>query len=201
MPFVFASHNAHKVREFGEILHAIVPGVDVVPYDGPEPVESGTTFAHNALIKARAAVAYTGQPAIADDSGLCVDVMGGMPGIFSSRWSGNAASDERNVELLLEQIQDVPDEFRTAHFECVIAVVFPGNSGQAQREFTTLGRWSGRIAREPSGAHGFGYDPVFVPEGHARTAAELDSSEKNSLSHRARAIAELAVIMNRLGDE
>ena len=196
--FVLASHNAHKVAEFGGILADSGVDVTVDAYDGPEPIESGTTFAENALIKARAAAEHTGLPALADDSGICVDVMAGMPGIFSSRWSGEGATDVRNVDLLLAQTADIPDAHRGAQFRCVIAVVIPAIGGDAAREFTVEGVWPGRLAREARGAGGFGYDPVFVPEGEDRSAAEMASHEKNATSHRARAIRELASALRRL---
>lgn len=198
MRFVLASHNAHKVAEFGAILAQSIPDIAVVGYDGPEPVESGATFTENALIKARAAASHTGEPSISDDSGLCVDVMAGMPGIFSSRWSGEGSSDSGNVDLLLAQLIDVPERQRTAHFRCVIAVVIPAVAGRPEREFTVAGSWPGRIGSQPLGENGFGYDPIFIPEGETRSAAQLSSSEKNTLSHRAAAIRELATALRRL---
>lgn len=195
MKFVLASHNAHKVAEFDQILASAITGVSVSGYDGPEPVESGTTFVENAFIKARAAAEHTGLPALADDSGLCVDVLSGMPGIFSSRWSGEGATDERNVALVLAQMSDVPDAYRAAQFRCVIAVVIPASGEEPEREFSVEGVWPGRIARQPAGAGGFGYDPVFVPDEHEVSAAQLDPAVKNALSHRARAIAALATVL------
>ena len=195
MRFVLASHNAHKVAEFDQILASALSGVSVTGYDGPEPVESGTTFVENAFIKARAAAEHTGLASLADDSGLCVDVLSGMPGIFSSRWSGEGATDERNVALMLAQMTDVPDEHRAAQFRCVIAVVIPETTHSPAREFSVEGVWAGHISRTPRGAGGFGYDPVFIPEGHEVSAAELEPTTKNALSHRARAIAELAKVL------
>ena len=195
MKFVLASHNAHKVAEFDQILASALSGVSVTGYDGPEPVESGTTFVENAFIKARAAAEYSGLPALADDSGLCVDVLSGMPGIFSSRWSGEGATDELNVALVLAQMSDVPDEHRAAQFRCVIAVVIPATTEAPARELSVEGIWPGRLAREPRGVGGFGYDPVFIPDGHVVSAAQLDPDVKNALSHRARAIAELAKVL------
>jgi XTP/dITP diphosphohydrolase len=194
--FVLASHNAHKVAEFDQILASAITGVSVSGYDGPEPVESGTTFVENAFIKARAAAEHTGLPALADDSGLCVDVLSGMPGIFSSRWSGEGATDERNVALVLAQMSDVPDAHRAAQFRCVIAVVIPATGEEPERELSVEGVWQGRLAREPQGVGGFGYDPVFIPEGHNVSAAQLDPDVKNALSHRARAIAALAKVLS-----
>jgi XTP/dITP diphosphohydrolase len=180
---VLATHNAHKVQEFQSILGVALPELEIVAYDGPEPVEDGTTFAENALIKARAAAEHTGLPAMADDSGICVDVLGGSPGIFSARWAGHGKGDRANLELLLDQLADLPDEHRTAQFACHIAVVVPATGF----EQVVSGRWPGRLAREASGGGGFGYDPVFVPDGLEVTAAELTAAEKNAISHRARA--------------
>jgi len=193
--FVLASHNAHKVAEFDQILASALTGVRVTGYDGPEPVESGSTFVENAFIKARAAAEHTGLASLADDSGLCVDALSGMPGIFSSRWSGEGATDERNVALLLAQLTDVPDAYRSAQFRCVIAVVIPATPDTPAREFNVEGVWTGRISRTPLGSSGFGYDPVFIPEGYEVSAAELEPTTKNALSHRARAIAELARVL------
>jgi len=193
--FVLASHNAHKVAEFDQILASALTGVSVTGYEGPEPVESGITFVENAFIKARAAAEHTGLASLADDSGLCVDALSGMPGIFSSRWSGDGATDQRNVALVLAQLSDVPDEHRSAQFRCVIAVVIPATSDTPGREFSVKGVWAGRISRSPLGSSGFGYDPVFIPEGYEVSAAELEPATKNALSHRARAIAELARVL------
>lgn len=196
MEFVLATHNAHKVAEFDQILASALTGVSVLGYDGPEPVESGSTFLENAFIKARVAAQHTGLPSLADDSGLCVDALSGMPGIFSARWSGEGATAERNVTLLLAQTSDVPDAHRAAQFRCVIAVVFPATESAPARELSVEGVWPGRIARAPEGTSGFGYDPIFVPEGCDVSAASLDANEKNELSHRARAIRELARVLS-----
>ncbi|AWR21760.1 XTP/dITP diphosphohydrolase [Aurantimicrobium minutum] len=186
--FVLATHNQHKIEEFNAILGELVPGINVIGYDGPEPIEDGVSFAENALIKARAAAAHTGLPSLSDDSGICVDVLGGMPGIFSARWAGNAKDNAANVQLLLDQMSDVRDSDRGAHFTCHIAVVIP----ETQEEFVVVGNWPGTIAREVHGVNGFGYDPVFIPEGFEVTAAILDPAEKNKLSHRSRALQALA---------
>ncbi|QIM16735.1 RdgB/HAM1 family non-canonical purine NTP pyrophosphatase [Leucobacter insecticola] len=188
---VLASHNAHKLEELRRILGPLIPGIELVGYDGPEPIENGLSFADNALLKARAAAAHTGLPAIADDSGIAVDVLGGSPGIFSARWGGPARSDRANVDLLLWQLTDVADEHRAAGFVCAAALVVPGNDGDAH-ETVKLGVWPGRVLREPHGEHGFGYDPVFQPEGETRSAAELTAPEKDALSHRTRAFSALA---------
>ena len=186
--FVLATHNQHKIEEFNAILGELVPGINVIGYDGPEPIEDGVSFAENALIKARAAAAHTGLPSLSDDSGICVDVLGGMPGIFSARWAGNAKDNAANVQLLLDQMSDVRDSDRGAHFTCHIAVVIP----DTQEEFVVVGNWPGTIARDVHGVNGFGYDPVFIPEGFEVTAAILDPAEKNKLSHRSRALQALA---------
>jgi XTP/dITP diphosphohydrolase len=192
--FVLATHNAHKVAEFDHLFAEAELGIGVLGYDGPEPVEDGTTFAENALIKARAAAAHTGLPALADDSGICVDVLGGAPGIFSARWAGSARDSVANVALLLDQLRDVPEEARAAHFTCVIAVVFP----DTQREFVVSGHWPGRLGTEVRGINGFGYDPIFMPEGASVSAAELSPAEKNAVSHRARAFAALVDLLRTL---
>lgn len=185
MQLVLATHNQNKVREAGEILSASVPGLSLVGYDGPEPVEDGDSFLSNALIKARAAYRATGQAAIADDSGLMVEILGGSPGIFSARWSGNK-DDAANRELLLAQLRDVPVENRKASFVCTVALV--ADSGE--QSFT--GVWPGSIAFEATGEFGFGYDPIFIPEGFVVSAAELEPELKNAISHRAMALSQLA---------
>ncbi|QIK62189.1 RdgB/HAM1 family non-canonical purine NTP pyrophosphatase [Leucobacter viscericola] len=186
---VLASHNAHKLEELRRILGPLIPGIELIGYDGPEPIEDGLSFADNALLKARAAAAHTGLPAIADDSGVSVDVLGGMPGIFSARWGGPARSDRANVDLLLWQLTDVHDDHRAAGFVCAAALVIPDADDS---EVCRVAVWPGNIAREPRGEYGFGYDPVFIPEGETRSAAELSSEEKDRLSHRTRAFSALA---------
>jgi XTP/dITP diphosphohydrolase len=195
---VLATHNAHKVAEFQRILGAHVPEVTVLPYDGPSPVENGTSFAENALIKARAAAAHTGRIALADDSGICVDVMGGAPGIFSARWAGSHGGDEANRRLLLDQLADVRPADRGAWFHCTIALVVPDALVAGGGEFVAEGRWPGSVTFEPRGSHGFGYDPVFEPEGREITAAELPPEVKNAESHRARAFAALVPELQRV---
>lgn len=193
MRVVVATHNAHKAGEFQRMLAAGVPGLEIVTYDGPSPVEDGVTFAENALIKARAAAAHTGLPALADDSGICVDVLGGAPGIFSARWDGGHGDDPARVRLLLDQLADVPDEHRGAHFSCTLALVAHGV------ETTVEGQWPGALAREPRGANGFGYDPIFLPDGEAgASAAEIAPERKNAVSHRARAFAAITPVLAAL---
>jgi XTP/dITP diphosphohydrolase len=189
---VLATRNAHKVGELRQILGELVDelGLDIVGLDAfpdaPEVVEHGVTFADNALLKARSAAEATGLPALADDSGLAVEVMGGAPGIFSARWSGGGG-DRANLELLLAQLSDVPDAHRRAAFVCAAALVMPGGTSAVE-----IGRFPGAIARHPRGSGGFGYDPVFVPDGQSRTLAEYDADEKNAVSHRSVAFRALA---------
>ena len=194
---VLATHNPHKVEEFAAIVAAVRPDLEVVGYDGPEPVEDGVTFADNALIKARAAARNTGLPALADDSGVCVDVLGGSPGVFSAYWAGHRKDAAANLALLLDQLSDIADPHRTARFVSTIALVRPDG-----REDVVEGVWPGRLATAPAGSGGFGYDPVFIPDdqpdGGARTAAEFTAAEKNAASHRARAFVALAPLLGTL---
>lgn len=193
--YVLATHNPHKIAEFQQMLGARDAGVSIIGYDGPEPIEDGTTFAENALIKARTAAQHTGLPALADDSGLCVDVLNGAPGIFSARWAGSDSDDEKNLTLLLDQLSDVPAPHRGAHYVCVIAVVIPESAGNPPCETVVEGRWFGSLQSTPQGGHGFGYDPIFVPTGGSRTAAQMEPQEKNAQSHRARALEELHKVL------
>ncbi|MFS0913171.1 RdgB/HAM1 family non-canonical purine NTP pyrophosphatase [Microbacterium sp. 179-I 3D2 NHS] len=191
---VLATHNAHKVAEFQQIVARTRPDLEVVGYDGPEPVEDGVTFAENALIKARAAAAHTGLAALADDSGICVDVLGGSPGVFSAYWAGQKKDAAANLALLLDQLRDVADPHRTAHFTSTIALVTPDG-----HESVVSGEWPGRLAHSASGAGGFGYDPIFIPAGQPagqeRTVGELTADEKQAQSHRARAFAALVPLL------
>lgn len=195
---VLATHNQHKVQEFQRILGAAMPEITVVAYDGPEPVEDGVSFSENALIKARTAAAHTGKISLADDSGISVDVLGGAPGIFSARWSGPGHSDTDNLNLLLAQLADIADKHRSATFRCTIALVVPEGLPHGGFEHVSEGVWPGRLARQASGAHGFGYDPIFVPEGHEVSSAELPPEKKNEISHRARAFADLVPTLRTL---
>ncbi|MDQ0892782.1 RdgB/HAM1 family non-canonical purine NTP pyrophosphatase [Agromyces ramosus] len=205
LEFVLATHNAKKVREFQRIIGERMPQAAVLAYDGPEPVEEGVTFEENALIKARTAAAHTGRIALADDSGIVVDVLGAAPGILSSRWAGQDASDEANVQLLLDQLSDIRRPHRGAEFRCTIALVVPDAVIRGGHEFVAEGRWRGNLAYEPRGSHGFGYDPIFEPDGREITSAELTPDEKNALSHRARAfealLPELERLATRIGDD
>ena len=184
-----ASRNAGKIEEMRRILEEHLPGVqvlgldDVEPYD--EPVEDEPTFEGNALVKARAGVAATGLPSLADDSGLCVDALNQMPGVLSARWSGRPKSDERNNLLLLDQLADVPDERRGAEFRCAVAFCHPSG-----RDTLSEGHMRGRVIRELRGSGGFGYDVLFVPEEQEGdlTSAELDPDAKDRISHRGKAL-------------
>ena len=188
MKIVLATGNKNKLREFQQIL--ATDTLEIVPQstfpDCPEVVEDGTTFEENALKKARAIAAHTGCIAMADDSGLEVDALMGEPGIYSARYAGEPRSDERTIELLLENMHRVCGAGRTAQFVCVIAVVTP--QGQ---ELVVQGLCRGRITDRPMGSDGFGYDPVFLDEQTGRTFAQLTSEEKNQISHRGRAVREL----------
>ena len=200
---VLATHNPHKVEEFQAIVASTRPDLEVVGYHGPEPVEDGTTFADNALIKARAAAAHTGLPALADDSGICVDVLGGAPGVFSAYWAGHAKDAAANLNLLLDQLSDIRDPHRSAQFVSTIALVVPGDAtGGRTEEHVVAGVWPGRLAAAASGGGGFGYDPIFVPDGQPdgaeRTVGEWTAAEKNAESHRARAFAELVNLLAAL---
>jgi XTP/dITP diphosphohydrolase len=187
-----ASRNAKKLGEMQRILDEHLPGVRVLGLDDvetyAEPVEDQPTFEGNALLKARAGFEHTGLPSLADDSGLCIDALNGMPGVLSARWSGKPKDDDRNNRLLLEQLEDVPDERRAAQFRCTIAFVHDGG------ELTVDGVMPGRVIREQRGSGGFGYDVVFVADDTAdgRTSAELTPAEKDAISHRGRALRAIA---------
>jgi XTP/dITP diphosphohydrolase len=187
-----ASRNLKKLEEMRRILAEAVADVEVVGLDDVapygEPVEDQPTFAGNALLKARAGLAATGLPSVADDSGLCVDALNGMPGVLSARWSGPPKSDERNNRLLLDQLADVPDERRGAHFTCAVAFCAPGHD-----ELVVEGRMHGRVVRETRGSGGFGYDVLFEADEYpGLTTAELDPASKDAISHRGRALREIA---------
>ena len=180
---VLATRNAHKVEELQRILgsYAELIGLEAFP-DVPDVAETGETFVDNAALKARAVAAATGAIAVADDSGLEVDALNGMPGVLSARWSGRHGDDEANLRLVLAQLADVPDERRGAAFVCAAAAVLPDG-----REIVVEGRLAGALIREPRGANGFGYDPIFVPAGEERTTAEMSPEEKDAISHRGKA--------------
>jgi XTP/dITP diphosphohydrolase len=201
MTHVFlASRNAKKIIEMRRILAEYVPDIevlgldDVTPYD--EPAETEPTFAGNALLKAHAGVRATGLPSLADDSGLCVDALNGMPGVLSARWAGTAKDDLANNNLLLQQLADVPDERRGAHFTCAVAFAYPDGS-QGVAEHVVHGEMPGRIIREMRGSGGFGYDVLFVADAGEpeRTSAELPPEEKDAISHRGKALREIAPVV------
>lgn len=206
---VLATNNAKKLVELRRVvaetgLEIEVLGLsDFAPY--PEPAETGRTFDDNALIKARAAVEHLGVPAMADDSGLEVDVLNRMPGVRSSRWAGPACDDEANLRLVLAQVDDVPDEERTARFVCSMALVLPDLEVDASgrtpgEEFLQRGVMEGHLAHEPVGENGFGYDPIFRPLGEERTSAELSPAEKDAISHRGRAVRAMAVFIKGMSE-
>lgn len=187
---VLATRNEGKVAELRRILAEVADvelvGLDAYP-DMPEVEETGETFAANALLKARAVAAHTGLAAVADDSGLCVDFLGGAPGVRSARWAGEPSDDARNLALVLEQLADAGEGLRGAHFFCAAAAVVP-RGGERVAE----GRVDGTLLTSPRGTNGFGYDPIFVPLGEIRTTAEMASDEKDAISHRGKAFRALA---------
>jgi len=200
-----ASRNAKKLVEMRRILVEYVPDIEVLGLDDvehyDEPVEDAPTFAGNALLKAHAAVQATGLPSLADDSGLCVDALNGMPGVLSARWAGSAKDDAANNRLLLEQLADVPDERRAAHFTCAVAFAYPVGAGGVA-EHVVHGEMPGRVIRETRGSGGFGYDVLFVADqntadrdGDGRTSAELSVEEKDAISHRGHAIRSIAPLV------
>ncbi|CAB4961803.1 unannotated protein [freshwater metagenome] len=194
---VLASRNAHKVEEMARILADAGLAIEVLGIDAfegvPEVAETGQTFADNALLKARAVCRATGEPAVADDSGLCVDELNGMPGILSARWAGGHGDDTANMWLLLDQLTDTPDERLAARFRCAVALVLPDG-----RESVVEGEMIGALVREPKGANGFGYDPIFVPDGVTRTSAELSAQEKDAISHRGNALRALVPVLREV---
>jgi XTP/dITP diphosphohydrolase len=201
---VLATTNRAKLDELRRIVTDAAPEVwvlglgDVPNY--PEPAETERTFQGNALLKARACCAATGLPALADDSGLAVDVLNGMPGVRSARWAGPGASDEANNELLLRQLSDVAAPHRTGRFVCAMALVLPDGT-----EHVRVGTMSGRLAESPSGENGFGYDPLFIADGQTVTNAQLDAAAKDAISHRGKAVQAIVPVLiselHRLGAE
>jgi XTP/dITP diphosphohydrolase len=198
---VLATRNAAKLRELARILGAEdhgeqirLAGLDEFP-GAPDVPETGATFEENALLKARAIADYTGLPAVADDSGLCVDALNGMPGVLSARWAGRHGDDQANLELVLAQVADVPDTRLGAQFVCAAALVVPGS---ASREWVVTGQVEGRLIRAPRGSGGFGYDPIFLPDGFGETTAEMTAEAKDAISHRGRAFRALTPFINRL---
>ncbi|MBF9072427.1 RdgB/HAM1 family non-canonical purine NTP pyrophosphatase [Streptacidiphilus fuscans] len=194
---VLATRNAHKVVELRAILGAAGLDVDLVGADAypevPDVPETGVTFAENALLKAHALARATGLPAVADDSGLCVDVLGGAPGIFSARWAGKHGDDTANLELLLAQLSDIDTPHRAAHFACAAALALPNGE-----ERVVMGRLRGTLRFAPAGEYGFGYDPILQPDGYTVTCAELTPDQKNAISHRGEAFRALAPVVREL---
>jgi XTP/dITP diphosphohydrolase len=224
---VLATKNAAKLRELARILGAenhdgaqiALAGLDEFP-GAPDVPETGATFEANALLKARAIADYTSLPAVADDSGLCVDALNGMPGVLSARWAGGHGDDRANLELVLAQLADVPDSHLGAQFVCAAALVVPwaggpgtggpgtggpgtggpgtGGPGIGSGEWVVTGRVEGRLIRVPRGSGGFGYDPIFLPDGFDQTTAEMTAEEKDAISHRGRAFRALTPFITRL---
>ncbi|SHN29101.1 RdgB/HAM1 family non-canonical purine NTP pyrophosphatase [Cryptosporangium aurantiacum] len=192
---VLASRNAKKIAELRRILAVAVPQIEVVGLDEvppyPDTVEDGATFAENALLKAREAAEISGLPAIADDSGIAVDALNGMPGVLSARWAGRAKDDEANLRLVLEQVTDVPDTRLGAAFVCAAALVLPSGATHVVE-----GRMEGSLVREPRGTNGFGYDPIFLPSGSVLTSAEMTAADKDAISHRGKAFRALAKVLS-----
>jgi len=191
---VLATANQKKLAELGRILAAARIEVDLLgrgQFPGaPEVAETGATFAENALLKARAMAHVTGLPTVAEDSGLCVDALNGMPGVLSARWTGRHGDDQGNLRLVLAQVADVPDGRRGAHFACAAALVLPTG-----REHVSEGTLYGTLARSPAGTGGFGYDPIFVPDGSELTTAQMSPEAKDAISHRGRALRALAPVI------
>ncbi len=193
MKFVLATRNAHKATELKRILEELDLDCELLTVadfpDAPEVEETETTFEGNALLKARALAKFTGLAAIADDSGICVDALDGNPGVLSARWSGATENvNQANLELVLEQISEVDERNRGAHFMCAAVAVFPDGT-----ELIATGKMHGSLLRKPQGSNGFGYDPIFVPTGFTKTTAEMSASEKDSISHRGIALKDLAL--------
>jgi XTP/dITP diphosphohydrolase len=194
---VLATRNPAKLAELSRILADGHVPVDLVTLDEfpqmPEVAETGRTFAENALLKARAVAEFTGLPTVADDSGICIDFLNGMPGILSARWSGAHGDDEANLRLVLGQLADVPPGQRGAHFACAAALVLPSGS-----EHVTEGVMSGSVTDAPRGTNGFGYDPIFVPDSSELTNAEMAAADKDAISHRGQALGALAPVIAAL---
>jgi XTP/dITP diphosphohydrolase len=189
---LLATRNKGKIEEFHRILEEIAPGeIELVGLDQfpdlADVEETGATFQENALLKAHQMSAATGLPAIADDSGLCVDALGGDPGIFSARWSGVHGDDRANLLKVLDQVKNVPDEDRTAYFICVAALVLVDGASHCEE-----GRFHGRLLHHPVGENGFGYDPIFAPDGYSISSAQMSAANKDAISHRGKALRAIA---------
>ncbi|MCB0918353.1 MAG: RdgB/HAM1 family non-canonical purine NTP pyrophosphatase [Actinobacteria bacterium] len=199
---VLASRNHKKVEELLRILESQELAVTVRSLaefpEAPEVPETESTFVANAMLKAHAIAEFTGLPAVADDSGLCVDALNGMPGVLSARWAGGHGDDAANLRLVLDQLQDVPEPRRGAQFRCAAALAVPDSVGGIGLEQAVEGEVSGRLLTEPRGQGGFGYDPIFVPDGYELTTAELTPAAKDAISHRGAAFRALAQLLPRL---
>ncbi len=195
---MLATANTHKVIEFQRILNELIPGLVLVKatdFPGvPDIEETGSTFAENALIKAKAINEFTNLPALADDSGLVVDALNGAPGVFSARYAGIEANDKANVVKLLSEIKDIEQSLLSARFECAIALVDKSQN----LELVVDGQMPGQVIKEIRGENGFGYDPIFVPQGLTKTSAELTDVEKDQISHRGLALRKISVILKQL---
>lgn len=196
---VLASRNQKKIEELRRILDAADVNVEVLGsesfIDLPDIAETGASFVENAVIKAVAVAQHTGLPAVADDSGLCVDELNAMPGILSARWAGRHATDENNMRLVVEQLADVPDGRRGAQFRCAAALAVPASDGSVTDARAVEGELAGVLRREPVGDNGFGYDPIFQPDGYDITTAQMESRRKDAISHRGQALRALADVM------
>ncbi|MDQ6755237.1 MAG: RdgB/HAM1 family non-canonical purine NTP pyrophosphatase [Actinomycetota bacterium] len=195
---VLATHNQGKLRELRELLRGQIPGLDVdhqvvdaAAVGAPDVAETGVTFTENSLLKARSVAEATGLVAVADDSGLAVDVLGGAPGIFSARWAGRHGDDQANLELLLAQLADIDEMHRGAQFVCAAALAVPSAAGSTAVEHVETGELPGVLLREARGTGGFGYDPILSPDGLCVSCAELAPEEKNAISHRGQAFRKL----------
>ena len=199
---VLATRNLGKVIEFERILEAAKIDIAVLGLrdfpDMPDVDETGTTFAENALLKAHQISEYTGLPALADDSGLCVDALGGAPGIFSARWSGVHGNDEANLKKVLSEMKELGNPDRSARFRCAVALVIPESHPAGAHEIVREGEMTGELVFAPRGTNGFGYDPIFQPTGYTQTSAELSSEEKDAISHRAHALHAILPEVTRL---
>jgi XTP/dITP diphosphohydrolase len=200
---VLATRNTGKIAEMSRLVDQADLAIEVLGADAfaalPEVAETGTTFAANALLKARAVAAYTRLPAMADDSGICVDALNGMPGILSARWAGRHGDDTANLNLLLSQLSDVSADRRGAHFFCSVAVALPPSQDGTPGECRVVeGQVDGQLLLEPRGDGGFGYDPIFVPHGHALSTAQMDPREKDAISHRGKAFRAAVPVLREL---
>jgi len=199
---VLATRNLGKVEEFERMLKSASLDIEVLGLrdfpDMPDVEETGTTFAENALLKAHQISEYTGLPALADDSGLCVDALGGAPGIFSARWAGTHGDDVANLNKVLAEVKALDNPDLGARFRCAVALVIPANHPSGAREIVHEGEMVGHLVMEPRGENGFGYDPIFQPLGYTVTSAQLPSEEKDAISHRGRALAAMLPEITRL---